>query len=479
VGGILGQVALDTSVTLERCTFSGEIRVDGDRIGGMVGYVDHENACVTLSQCVNSGSITGGKYTGGLIGYASAKLLYVHNCANIGAVYANRCSGGLIGCVENCQDLIVADSAVMAKLDFSSIGEGGTEKNSVLIPAGAQVGGIIGRTYGVSGRISGISLAGSMKGAANIITALDKDGNSQNANYTASGAIIGFNSIYAGDEDVMSGAKVNSYLHTDSIVVTMEMTDMESYLGCTRDAPIDGSNSRFSHRKIIYDKEKFVASGLPLCGSRIDQNYRINDEKETAYLQLDNGYSYNTAVFYSKEGMNDKVNTAGKTINHSEWMVSFYTWYRVNGEMIVSNAYLRDVINSAFEGDTYRTLGYQTRPNSADPNMTDYRFVAVMDRIEKPLAGYHIEISYLNENGKRITSEKTVYCNTLYTALQGGEAGYTPDQYAGRYFLTVEVESLSPALQKELTVTIQPFSAEQNGESTLFYEYRAKTYVLS
>ena len=109
----------------------------------------------------------------------------------------------------------------MADLDFSSIGAEGTEKDPVLVPAGCQVGGLIGRTCNVQGGVSGITLSGSIKGAANLITKLDKDSNSVYIDYLASGGIVGFNSVYADDEKVMNGTKGYSNLHFDTILVAI------------------------------------------------------------------------------------------------------------------------------------------------------------------------------------------------------------------------------------------------------------------
>jgi hypothetical protein len=160
-------------------------------------------------------------------------------------------------------------------------------------------------------------------------------------------------------------------------------------------------------------------------------------------------------------------------------MPKLSTWTVANGGMMVSTIALREVIENALQCQNLFVIGYQTKANQNDSAKTDFRFVSVMYRIEKPLAGYRLVISYLNENGKRITTQKMVYCDKLYTSIKGGEVVYTPDQYAGRYFFTVELESLSLDLQKELTVTVQPFSAEQSGETVSFLDYRTATYVLN
>jgi hypothetical protein len=348
----------------------------------------------------------------------------------------------------------------------------------VAVPAGCQAGGLIGRTYNVQGGVSGITLTGSMKGAANLITKLDKDNNNTYIDYLASGGIVGFNSVYADDEKVMNGTKGYSNLHFDTILISMEMTDVDSYFGGTRDVAIDLSGSRISLRDIVYDKAKYEASGLPMWGARIDQNRRIDDSKETN-SQLEAVVAYDTVEFYTNEIFDDKVNEKGAAINHYTWMPKLSTWTVANGGMMVSTNALREVIENALQCQNLFVIGYQTKANQNDSAKTDFRFVSVMYRIEKPYAGYLVTISYVNENGKQITSQKTVYCDTLYTALNGGEEKYTADRYNGRYFLTFELQGISLDLQEDVTVTLCPFSSEQNGAGTLLNEYSVKTYVLN
>lgn len=479
IGGIVGLVKKNAKIEFLYCTYSGSIDAENcNAVAGLVGSLE-SGVTARLSKSANVGSIDGNKYTGGLVGISNASTLYVSNCANIGELVAGRCSGGLIGCIENCQNLIISDCAVMADLDFSKIGAGGTTEAPVSVPAGCQVGGLIGRTYHVEGGVSGITLSGSMKGAKNLITALDQDNNATETHYLASGAITGFNSIYADDEKVMSGAKVYSYLHYDTILVTMDMTDVGSYLGGTRDTAIDSQSSRISHRDILYDKEKFAASGLPLWGACIDQNRRIDDAKEVANSQLTAPVAYETSDFYINEIFDAKVNESGKAINHYVWMPKFSAWQTVNGCEMVSTVALRDVIQSAAQSKALFVIGYQTRDNKTDPEKTDFRFVSVINPTRPSKVGYRVEISYVDEAGKRVTTQDIAYCDIVYTAVKGGDRIYTASQYNGKYFFTLEILALSTAQQKDLTVTVQPFVAEGDGENAVITYYRASSYVLN
>ena len=481
VGGIVGLIGKNAKIELLYCTYSGAIEAaDCNAVAGLVGSIE-SGVTARFANSANAGNLVGDKYTGGLIGISRASTLYISNCANVGDITAGRCSGGLVGCLENCQDLILSDCAVIAKLDFSSIGAGGTEKDPVSVPAGCQVGGLIGRTYDVQGNISGITLAGSMKGAANLITKLDKDNNNVFVDYTASGAITGFNSVYADDEKVMSGEKVLSYLHYDTILVTMEMTDVESYLGGTRDTAIDTNSSRISHRDIVYDKEKFAASGLPLWGARIDQNRRIDDAKEVANGQLDAPVAYTTSDFYINEVFDAKVSTTGAPINHYIWMPKFSAWQTLNGGVMVSSAALCDVVESAMQSRALCVVGYQIKVNEDDVNKIDFRFVSVMQQNAAASIGYRVTFSYVNETGSDKTIHHIAHCETVYPSIKGGDQHYSADQYDGVYFMTLVIEGI-PVLDascKDLTVILEPFAIERDGEKGQVVFYNEKLYFLN
>lgn len=485
VGGILGQASSkDGIITFDHCTFSGEILVEGSSVGGIVGHVGHSSVSVRMSNCINAGKINANKYVGGLIGFAKAKSLYVNNCANIGDVTAGRCSGGLIGTISQCPDLIIADCAVSANLDFSSIGNGGTAENPVSVPAGCQVGGLIGRTYDVDGHVSGISLSGTMRGAANIVTSLDKGTNDVTSNYLASGAIVGFNSCYADDATVMQGEaedRVFSHIHFDTILVSMEMTDVGSYLGGTRDTPINSKFSKISWRNVIYDQDKFEASVVStLWGARIDRDRYINSSGE-ANDQIFTPWAASTAVLHTAEGLNAKINDSGKTINYTTSRAKFTTWQKVSGGVLVPTVALRDLIQSAVKTEDLFVQGYQTKANAENAALTDYRFVSVMKDTGVPAIGYHVTISYLNAAGEKVKNEQTVYCPNVYTKIKGGNEVYEASKLGGDYLFTLVIEGVpaTGTTANDITVTVQPFGAEKNGAEILFTDYRAMTYVLN
>ena len=123
VGGVvgagsptLGVSSLDTHII--GCINSGTVTVTcicSDTyaccVGGVAGHIENTNA--TFVNCFNSGSVTGGKYTGGVVGYAKHdheiyRNMVIYNCANVGDVTGDGHAGGIVGGVvslgpiENC-----------------------------------------------------------------------------------------------------------------------------------------------------------------------------------------------------------------------------------------------------------------------------------------------------------------------------------------------------------------------------------------
>ncbi|MBQ8439741.1 MAG: hypothetical protein IJX19_03675 [Clostridia bacterium] len=486
VGGILGYIGTASTVLFDHCTFSGKIVVNGtgEKIGGIVGRLENSSANVTLSNCINAGEIKGDKYVGGLIGYANAASLYVNNCANIGNITAGRCSGGLIGTISTCPDLIIANCAVAADLDFSQIGAGGTAETPVEVPAGCQVGGLIGRTYYVDGHISGISLSGSLKGATNIVTGLDTclegDGNyTGDYNHLAAGGIIGFNAYYATDDAVKSGSTKKSHIHIDTVLVSMEVTNVDSYLGGARELAINSSNSKVSYNAIIYDVEKFAASGLEnLWGYRVDKD-RILTHKNEINSQIATPIAYSTAGLYTGKDLGNKTDGNGNAINYYTWKAKFTTWQKVNGGVLVPTVDLSSAIHAAMKTDDLFVLSYQTKANAEDADLTDFRFVSVMKDTGLPAVGYHVTMSYINREGERASITETVYCSTVYTSIKGGNETYEASTYGGDYIFTLVIGGVPVKTAEDIIVTLQPFAAEQDGEEILFTDYRAMTYALN
>lgn len=280
VGGLIGKIGEGAKVSMNACRNLGTVNATGAKVGGLIGEVLGNESYLRLTTSLNKGAVTGGDMTGGLIGYSTAPALTVSSCANLGSVKALRCSGGLIGTIDACEDLVLSNCVVKADLDFSAIGAGGTAQNPVSVPAGLQVGGLIGRTYGVKGCVTDCLVTGSMKATKAVKTKLDTTGETGGLhNYLASGGVVGFNSQYASHLEVETGDVKKNHLHFDTIMVSLELTDVASVLGGTRDFPVNGlSTHRLSWSRVLYNDKLMIADTT--FGWRIQKDRLLDSSGE-------------------------------------------------------------------------------------------------------------------------------------------------------------------------------------------------------
>ena len=101
IGGILGYVEGAASATIENCDNTGNIEGTAGAIGGIVGNLANGE----LKSCVNSGNITGSNNIGGIAG--TIIEVTIDGCTNSGAVSAPQNSedamliGGIVGNTTN------------------------------------------------------------------------------------------------------------------------------------------------------------------------------------------------------------------------------------------------------------------------------------------------------------------------------------------------------------------------------------------
>ena len=519
VGGILGQITTsNTNVVLDHCTVAGSLAVQGDYVGGLVGEISSTTATVTIMNCVNMASISGGNYTGGLIGYAKAKELNINNCVNVGDVTGLRMSGGLVGTIsgvfersradvktdtdtqkkdtaETIKETIkknhntvfnIANCTVNADLDFSAIE---TKSSAGEVQSGCQVGGLIGRIYKADGYVTGCTVAGSMKATTNITTAYKS--NTTGTAY-ASGALVGYTSWYADSVNqkddsgfVSSGDLVrkyqNSYVHFDHILVSMEMTAVECYLGGSRDAPINSSFSKISYFYIVYDAQK--AQGMTLWGTRTDKNRNIASSGEIND-QIGNVYGVSTYQLMTGEGFANKVNTSGAPINYYPWKASFSKWSSVNGMALVRTPKQAELLEKALGlADLWVLDGCQTRVNEENETATDYRFVAAIRDTAHQAFGFNVTISYV-EGGERVVRYETAYCPYVYEIIKGktstnADVEYLASEYGADYLATLTIEGV-PNDISNILVEIEAFAADQDGNVITTWDNNpATSFVLN
>lgn len=115
VGGICGSFAATAGGgSINNCENHGDIESTGKtKIGGIVGYIDDvkSNLVISINGCINSGNITSGKHTGGIIGH-NKDTINISNCLNIGKLLnGTENIGGIVGLDAGCLTITNAFNA--------------------------------------------------------------------------------------------------------------------------------------------------------------------------------------------------------------------------------------------------------------------------------------------------------------------------------------------------------------------------------
>ena len=102
IGGIVG-ISRDAVCTISDCTNNGHITATVSDAGGIAGRFHGYSSTLTISNCINTGTIEGASIVGGIAGYTKSteKTLTYLNCCNSGSIISTGDSaGGLFGMVR-------------------------------------------------------------------------------------------------------------------------------------------------------------------------------------------------------------------------------------------------------------------------------------------------------------------------------------------------------------------------------------------
>ena len=102
IGGIVG-ISRYAVCTISDCTNNGHITATGSDAGGIAGRFHGYSSTLTISNCINTGTIEGTSIVGGIAGYTKSteKTLTYLNCSNSGSIISTGDSaGGLFGMVR-------------------------------------------------------------------------------------------------------------------------------------------------------------------------------------------------------------------------------------------------------------------------------------------------------------------------------------------------------------------------------------------
>ena len=206
-GGVLARYYGD-DLTISGCVNEAGITAtadNGGKAGGIIGIVSDENVTdvekAVITGCESTGDISGGQYTGGILGFAGNSAIEISHCRVSGATISGaERSGGIVGqttevYIRGCTVTRVAITAdetaggiiggnggtscinvVGFGSDFSSVTSpedaDGCTVEGCTITAGTTAGGIIGSSLGHTIVVAGGSVSAT-------ISAMDADQNNQ------------------------------------------------------------------------------------------------------------------------------------------------------------------------------------------------------------------------------------------------------------------------------------------------------------
>ena len=150
VGGVVGEASASSgTITITNCYNTGSV-TGSSYVGGVVGYAV-ASGTLTITNCYNTGSVSGGgDNVGGVVGYAyvssSSSAIYISKCANLGDITLTGSSsyvGGIIGYVR-----VSSASGILQVANCYS------EGTIFVQGASATVGGFVGGAYANYSRYS-------------------------------------------------------------------------------------------------------------------------------------------------------------------------------------------------------------------------------------------------------------------------------------------------------------------------------------
>ncbi|MCD7757136.1 MAG: hypothetical protein LUH45_03065, partial [Clostridiales bacterium] len=153
VGGLIGQVGGSNSV-ISGCTNTGTVIGSGNYVGGVFGYI----SLGAVTDCTNSGSVSGATYVGGVAGYNSGRLTGCTNTNSGSITGSGQCVGGVVG-FATPSSYDSANTGIVVECDNYGDVEGAV-----------AVGGVVGYSYGkVTSCTNSGSVTGSGSGVGGVV----------------------------------------------------------------------------------------------------------------------------------------------------------------------------------------------------------------------------------------------------------------------------------------------------------------------
>ena len=159
---------------IKSCYASGNVLSYGTYSGGLCGYMDgieyyegapggstYRYADASIKNSINESNVTGGEYSGGIVGYASSEGCEISSCINNGEITAITAAGGILGYSSGRKGSSWSQSGLSGSVTMRYYFEYAILKNCINKGniGASKCGGIIGdayyTTYGTSGTSNG------------------------------------------------------------------------------------------------------------------------------------------------------------------------------------------------------------------------------------------------------------------------------------------------------------------------------------
>lgn len=169
LGGVLG---LGNVVAMDSCWNSGAVTNSQYVTAGIVGQIQNSSLLSSITNCYNTGEITGGNWVGGIVGNANFNRP-IDNCWNAGTIKAKNRVGGIAG--YSAAGATISRSFNVGEIasTVSSAGIGNNNAHSIGGVAGIYAGHIT-DSYN-AGDLSGLARVGGVMGAPYRVATQDKE----------------------------------------------------------------------------------------------------------------------------------------------------------------------------------------------------------------------------------------------------------------------------------------------------------------
>lgn len=256
IGGLFGTISLSgaASATLNGSSSTGSVS-GGTYVGGLIGY-NYGNAASAISNSYSEGNITGTGTVGGLVG--SNYYAGISNSHAVGTIHANDSGGGLVGYnVDAPVSNSYATGDVIATSTGGNIGgligynygplsavnnsyaSGLVDGTPTSMTGGSNVGGLIGYNY--AGAISNSHASGDVSGASSIGGLVGYNTTAPVSNSYASGNVNGLWYYLGGLVGYQDTGAVSNSHATGNVTGDMNTSIAGGLLGYATNTPISQS----------------------------------------------------------------------------------------------------------------------------------------------------------------------------------------------------------------------------------------------